>query len=72
MMKTKIWTKSLAGVCAAVTAVPVLAMSASAATYEPVAVTGCKVVRWAMTAWQRQATESLQSPLWQIIWAALP
>ena len=44
MMKTKIWTKSLAGVCAAVTAVPVLAMSASAATYEPVAVTGCKVV----------------------------
>lgn len=22
-----------------------------------------------MTAWQRQATESLQSPLWQIIWA---
>lgn len=44
MMKAKIWTKSLAGVCAAVTAVPVLAMSASAAAYEPVAVTGCKVV----------------------------
>ena len=71
MMKTKIWTKSLAGVCAAVTAVPVLAMSASAATYEPVAVTGCKVVALGDDC-LAETTESLQSPLWQIIWAALP